>query len=305
MHASANDALVDSNTTTGGVQGPAPRSTLGRVETHSRAVLTGPSSAEAAAETSFANVDIGGVIHIASLVSTADATTNAVTARVHGGTTVAGMTIGGVPATLDDRGLHFASATQPVNAIAGMVAEQALAGLGMQLYLSQPIARVHGANASYLSGSLVLYWRPPSDPNGDTFTLTLGGASAGAAAVPGFGSGPAPAAPPLVPPSATSASGDVGVPSGPTSAAANVGPQSAGSHAAGSHQTGSQQTGSHQTGSSRLAIEAAAETLPHGLSATWPILAVLAAALLALGMRRAPDRVLQRSSNSCPLGGDR
>ncbi|MHB8466480.1 MAG: hypothetical protein ACYDH6_00305 [Acidimicrobiales bacterium] len=290
MHASATGAVVEAEASTNGVQGPAAASNLGRIATHSSTALTGPSSAEAIATSSYANVDIAGVVKIASIIATATATTTAVTANAHGATTVSGVTIAGVPATITDRGLQIGSTGAPANGIANVVANQALAGAGIKAYVSQPIKQVNGAHVSYTSGSLVIFWQPPSDPNHDTFTITLGGASVTASAAPAFDvagprSGPTP--------SPSSAGGGQSVIAEPPVAAASPAPVIVPS---------SRLPGS--IGPTVLDAQPTAAALPTTVSPVWFILAVIGAVLLGVGMRRVPDQAVRRTPTTCPLGGN-
>ena len=43
--------------------------------------------------------------------------------------------------------------------------------------------------------------------------------------------------------------------------------------------------------------------LPRGLAPELPVLVLLGSALIAFGLRKLPDRVLEAPSTTCPLGG--
>lgn len=167
----AADAVLD-----GGAAGSATG--FGRTETHSTAVL------DVAAVTSTARASVkdvalaDGAVTIRSVVSRATATSDGVTASAEGTTVVSGMSVGGVPVTVDANGVHVAGNGTPVDT--GTV-NSVLANLGMHVVLSAPTVTRNGATVSYDSGSLVVSWNPSPD---ESMTARLGGArvTAGASA---------------------------------------------------------------------------------------------------------------------------
>jgi hypothetical protein len=299
MRATAAVTDVDAETFTAGTQGGTPGSTTGRIDTHSHVALTGPASAGVTAGSSYQNVDIGGVLKIASVVATASAATNTVTASAHGTTTISGVTVAGIPASIDDQGLHIGSTTEPVNATAALVANQALAGAGMKVYVGQPTEEIAGAHVTYTTGSLVILWQPPSDSNRDTFTVTLGGASVTAGASPGFGTLTAPVVPSEPNPGPSPGGSSADVPPGGPAALGEAPPTLA------SSQGPALPRPSDVGGPTALAGRSVATGLPHGLSPGWPILALLGAGLIAYSFRRLPDRLVDPVTTTCPLEGDR
>ena len=300
MTASAAADDVEADATTAGAAGPAPATRSGNTETSSSAKLTGPAGAEAVATSTVQHVSLaGGVVTIGSVTSSAKASVANFKGTGSGGTTVFDVRVGGQPAYLDQRGLHLGSNGPgvPVNAIASQLAQQALSGAGMKVAVSQPAIHTDGSRVSVDAGNVVFFWSPPNS-QGETFTATFGGASAAVAASPGFGSG-------AVPDAATSATGGGSEPAAVTpntaSAVSSSGPASS-SSPVGAVPT---RTGRASSPSARLspARAAAPLRLPRGLAPAWPVLVVLGSALIAFGLRRLPDRVLETPATTCPLGG--
>lgn len=301
MTATATPAAVDSDATTVGLSGPAPQSGSGNTETHSSVKLTGAAQAVATAHSVVHNVSLaGGLVTISSVTSTATATTDGVKGTASGGTVVSGMKIAGQPAYVDEHGLHVGQSgpSAPVNSIAAAIANQALAGFGMKVAVSQPQTQAQGAHVSYDAGNVVFYWPVPSDSHGDTFTVTFGGASVSvtaspsesqptlvslppvAASTPGAELPSAPGGTPVLSDTGSGPSSPAAVPSGPSAPVAQASPPAV-----------------------LLTPQRAAATLPKGLSPLLPVLVVLGSILVAGGLRRLPDRVLEASSTTCPLGG--
>ncbi|MEY2569104.1 MAG: hypothetical protein QOE35_3633 [Actinomycetota bacterium] len=158
----------------------------GNVRSSSESALSG-SVGRATATSSADDVDLGGVIKIKSVTSTATAQTDGKTSSGAGGTVVQGMTIADQKAYVDDQGVHIGEQGQPANAVANQVAAQALTGAGMQIYVSQPRLEQNGGTATYDAGSLFVFWKPPNNDSGNVFTMTFGGARVAVTAGEGFG----------------------------------------------------------------------------------------------------------------------
>lgn len=159
----AADAVVD-----GGQAGSTVGS--GNSEAHSTGTV-GDSSVSATARASLREVSLAdGVVKIGSLVSQASAASDGITASASGTTTVTGMTVAGVPVTVDRNGVHVAGQGSPVDT---EQVNSALASLGMTIVLSGPTQTRSGATVSYDSGSLIVYWTPSPD---GSLTARLGGA---------------------------------------------------------------------------------------------------------------------------------
>ena len=149
------------------------------------------------------NIDLGGgVVHIDSITSTAKVVTDGTKATVTGGTIISGATVGGVPVTIDQDGVHVATVSgggNPVNQVLDAGVAAALQTAGISLSLPGPIKKVADAEgdivatgliASLDDSPLVKLIPPgtglPADPTGKT-TIVLGQAAATASAGGAFG----------------------------------------------------------------------------------------------------------------------
>lgn len=280
------DALVQDATAETGTFGP--------TQSHSASRLTDAGGA-VEASSSVEDIDLGGVITIESVRSTALATTDGATSDGKASTVVTGMTIGGQPATVGENGVTIGEQGQPANAVANQIAQQALADGGFEIYLSAPQKEVEGATASVTSGSLIITQTSESGTTG----IIIGQAKASVTGAPGFDVGGG-----LVEPA----------------------PVDPGGFDSGSGGTGSFDTGAIDTGSFDVPPAAPAEVpvdagtgdqvafQPAGVVGGRPvttaavILAILGAGLFAIGMRRLSAGVLAGTTAAavCPLAaGDR
>jgi hypothetical protein len=254
------------------------------------------SSAKAASDSLVQNVSLaGGVVKIDSVSSVAEATTDGTKSGGDAHTTVHGMTIGGQPATIDDKGLHIGSQDQPANAAANQIAQQALGKSGTSITLSKPDKETKDATTSVTAGSLVVSWNTGS---GSIFSVTLGGAEATVTAAPGIDLG--------LPGVAMSGGVDTG--SGlPGATGAGAAPLSAGVPTAGSAGSASPTA---PTGTGATAGRTATPSLQlaaHGrlITTAAVVLAVLATVLVGFGMRRLGDSILAEPAAAvCPLAED-
>lgn len=233
------------------------------------------------------DINLGeGVIKIESVSSRATASTDGVKSTGEAVTVVNGMTIGGQPAYVDQDGLHFGEQNQPVNAIANQIAQQALGQAGFKIFVSTPTKETNGATTTVSAGSLVITQGEGEEGAG---TISFGGAAAMVTGEGGdtsallgettdfgdssdFGSG-------------TGSLGDIG---GGGGGGADVPSTPAGG--------GNEQAiGFQPIGSRGKPIRPGAI-----------ILAVVAAGLLAFGMKRLSDDVLaeQVRQTTCTLEGD-
>lgn len=162
-HAAPED--VHAATTTSLVQTVA--SVAGATTATGQVRLTGPTTVVGEATSSVRDVTVGGVVHVASVVSRARGTSDGQHADASGGTVVTGLTVAGQGVTLDDTGLHVAGTGLPA-AQARDAVEAALAQAHLTLALGQPTRQVQGGQVAYASGSLLV-----ASPLG---VLSLGGA---------------------------------------------------------------------------------------------------------------------------------
>jgi hypothetical protein len=157
-------------------------------------------------EATLSNLDIGGgAIHIGSIVSTAKATSDGTKGDASGGTTLTGATIGGVPVTIDQAGVHLTvkDVPNPLNQVLNATVTNTLAQQGISLVLAGPVITKHDSLGDIVDGGLLITLNDsalvsllpasvkssiPVDPTGKT-TIVLGEASAHADAGSSFDSG--------------------------------------------------------------------------------------------------------------------
>jgi hypothetical protein len=245
--------------------------------------IIGESTGAASADSKITKIDIGGVIKIDSVTSHAEAATDGVAAGAPSGSTVVqGMTIGGQPAYVDEKGVHIGQQDQPANAIVSQIANQALSGGGFSFFIAQPQQEQSGTTASYTAGSLVIQWLPPGSSN--EFWFALGGSRVAVTATPGSNfkvPGPtpsvpsAPSAPAAVTPAAPSRPG---ISSTPASSASPSAPT----------------TPSSTNGSKPIAA------VVNGIAGQ-VVLGLLGSGLMFFGFRRVADDIVDRPPSSCPL----
>ena len=185
MHATATASKA---TAVASVQGSdVAATTAGESATSSSVTLTGERTAVASAAGSARDVTLaGGTIHIASVVSTATGHTDGASADATGQTAVSGLTVAGVPVTVDEKGVRAAGttvlppgATDPVTS--------ALEQAQVHISLTSPVKKTSGGEVEYSTGALVI-----ATPLG---TVTLGGAEVVLAATPADATGVTPPAP--------------------------------------------------------------------------------------------------------------
>jgi hypothetical protein len=273
--------------------------TFGPTHVHSN-VATGD-VVKAASNSIVQNVSIGaGAVKIDSVTSTAEAHSDGKKADGTASTVVNGMTIGGTPATVDQDGVHVGDQGQPANQAVNDAAKQALAQSGISMTVSAPTKDVKGSNAAVTAGSLIITFA--TGAGNPTFVMTLGGAEASVAAIPGdespsiadLGTSVAGG------PSDTGGSGDLasldtsptGVSPGGLGVASGV--AGSGSPVAPS---GASSGGDKETSLANATAFAAKPT-----TLGWVLLALIAAGLLAFGLRRLTDDLLaERAASVCPL----
>ncbi|HWC36330.1 MAG TPA: hypothetical protein VG650_16100 [Mycobacteriales bacterium] len=215
MESSASHSLVTASSQT---QAAVPAlGSLGAFSGSSTAKLIGPHSIRAVAQSAVTNLSLaGGAIKIGSLVSHAVVLSNGKTAHGHARTTVAGVTIAGIPVTIDRDGIHLAKSVVPTATVTKLLSTT-LAALHLHTTFTKTLVTHDGGFASYDSGALVLTYHP----NDSTYSITLGRAAVQVNATPSLLSdafSPPPAAPgtPATSSGRASGSGSVGSPPGST-----------------------------------------------------------------------------------------
>ena len=131
----------------------------------------------ASAQSSASGIDLAGVVHIDSVLSTASATSNGGAPTDTGSTIVHGMTIAGQQAYVDANGVHTGAPGKPSDPVAVQQVNTALSAAGLQIYFTAAHDIVVGQVSYYYAASILFFWAPPGDTGKDSFTLSLGGAA--------------------------------------------------------------------------------------------------------------------------------
>jgi hypothetical protein len=254
--------------------------------------LTGPNTAVVDAVSVMRNVSLGGgAVTMSSVTSIAHAVTTGKTATGNASTTVQGMKIGGVPVTVDDKGVHVQGQGQPLPSLDAL--NSMLKQSGFQLVVADPTKVIKGASAQLFSGQLIFTQDNPqytSNANDGKAIVTVGGASinADSSLAYVYQQGPVPLPQASLPPATTGG----GLPpattgGGGSSATGDVPPpQVAASNAA-----------------LPPLLAAQRSSLPGGLSAGWVVAVLLGSGLLAAGLKRLPDELFTDRGPACSLGG--
>lgn len=276
------------------VDAPGTGST-GSVASDSKVTLS-QSLGTAASSSKVSNIVLGpaGLITIDSVQSQATATTDGVNAKASGKTTVSGFKVLGQPATVDDTGVHFGPANDPLNKQLNDAAAKALSKAGFVIVLSQPSGTPNGPAVDYSAGSLVIVWTGGSGAQAQQFGVTLGGAFVSVNSSPGFdvsqpttdtGAGTSPDLGSSGPPTAgvvpSSSSGPVSAPSNTPASAAPSTPSAV------SRPLGRQQ----------------ARPISYfgGVAPVIVALVLVGGAAAGFGMRKLSTEVLAETPTACPL----
>jgi hypothetical protein len=288
MTATATADRVEATAAIGSAQAT-PLGSFGQISSRTSTQLTGVSTAEAVAHSEVQQIDIAGVLKIKAVVSDARATTDGVRAVPSGKTTVVGATVGGVPVTIDERGVtvqgnNLAFPSQVTDGV-----QSALKQAGITLALSSPIGKADGANVVYNAGALIVFWQ--QQPN-QSMALEIGGAQVSVASSPGYDLGGGPVVGPQPQPEPVDKPVDTVVPPAFTDGGTTP--------ALGFIDTPAPATAGEQP----IAAVPVAQrmALPSGLSPWYGVLAALGSLLVLAGLRRLPDRVLAVPATACPLG---
>jgi hypothetical protein len=280
LKAHADPVLAQATATMKSADGAAGFS-FGNAETVANSVI-GDSSVAASADSKITKIDIGGVIKIDSVTSHAEASSDGVAAGAPSGVTVVqGMTIAGQQAYVDDQGVHIGQQDQPANAVASQIANQALNAGGFSFFIAQPEQEQSGAAAGYTAGSLIIVWKPPSNPSENMFFIALGGSRVAVSATPASTFNlPSPAPLPFAgsSPAAVTPSRP-GISSTPATSASPTTPTA---------------TPSTSIGAKPIAA------VVNGIAGQ-VMLGLLGTGLMFFGVRRVADDIVDRAASSCPL----
>jgi hypothetical protein len=185
----------------------APLVSFGSVTGHSSAQLanSGALAVGDALET-IGGMDVGAglpglpanvaLLHIDSLVSTVHVQSDGTKGSGKGGTVISGVTVAGMPATIDQDGLHVGPVNQPLGSLLAPIADTASRLLGQfkfKVFVTQPVEQTQGSSESLTLGGVKILF---TTPDGSSFQITMGKA---AAAVDGSPNEPFPALPAIPP----------------------------------------------------------------------------------------------------------
>ena len=163
-----------------------PGGALGASSAVARHTLDRDGKLVARGQSFLSNVDIGGTFHAGSIATSA--TEQSVSGKTPTGSsaiTVHDLVIGGQKAYVDSAGVHMGEPGKPAGPAAIDAVGQALVGAGMQIYFTSPQKVTIGGVSYVYSASILVYWAPPGDSNGDVFTFSLGGDAIGMVVSPG------------------------------------------------------------------------------------------------------------------------
>ena len=277
LEAAATNDRVTASSRTGSQQ--LPVGTVGAFSGDTSTVLTGATSARGTAKGLLNDLDLaGGVIHVGSVTSTAEATTDGIAADGKGTTTVSGMTVAGVPVTVDQDGLHVAGQGTP---LATQTVTDAVQALGLTAVLTQPRVTRSTGQVRVTAGALVLSYTQGAS----TYAFTVGRAAVGLTASRTGSDAVVPTLPVVSAPAGTGS--DL-----PRADGQPAFPDSAGTPPAVA-------SGGGPLPAVVATVAAAVGSLSHGASGLATAGLLLAAGLLVAGLRRLPDRVLAVDDAEC------
>jgi hypothetical protein len=310
MSAQATDRDVAAEADVGSSISPAGGFSTGPVKAASEVSLTGSSLVRVSATSEVQNITLaGGLITIKAVSSTAQATTDGVSPQASGTTVVAGLSVDGVAATVDQDGVHLASASSPAGPAAVVAAAAALSQAGLVFYAGRPLTTRSGGAISYTSASLMALWTPSSSSG--TFSVTFGGLTVSADATPGTGSTFTTGAGAF--PLAGASSGRASVPipatgagtaTTPSVAAAPSIPAGGTAPPATSSPAAAPRLGGPPAAASNPPVDLPAQSLgavSRPLSAGWLVLALIGALAIGIGSTALPDRMLGDTRSRCKL----
>jgi hypothetical protein len=267
--------------------------TFGSATAHSLTKI-GANLVSTTATSVVSDIEIGGIVHIGKVTSTATASSDGTTGVGGGKTTFEGFTVGGMAVNLAGSTLTVGPAKLPLATVLDQL-NPGIKNFGLQIVIGPPENTVNGSEVIHHSGAVTIAWTPPQ--SGQTFVVTLGGAFARATAVSGFADNTPPVLGPTAPTDAsggTSAGGGSIEPSGPLSAPSTGG--SIGSSAT---------TRAPKAGSRPLDSAPAGETTKEfsGIAPALVILGLAGIGAGAFGLGKIPDDVLAEKAalSTCPL----
>ena len=186
MHARVEGPLAEATASSEGFDGAGSEFlTFGDVQTVSRSeVIDGEVVVTATAVVT--DIEIGGVITIDSVQTTAIARSDGADGSNSGAATVSGLEIAGQPARVDEDGVHAGSSRSdnPADAVAQAVIDQVLSNFAdafvVEMYMSSPSTRDEGPIQEYRSGALIITMQvgDPDAGQGGDGVMAIGGSNA-------------------------------------------------------------------------------------------------------------------------------
>jgi len=298
MSARAAGADVSADSGVGALNG-LPLLGLGSVTSHAESVVDGP-KATARAMSTITDLTIGenlpvpglpvpagvALLAVDSITSTAQSVSDGATGTPAGTLEIAGVRVLGMPATIDDTGLHLQGQTQGLGAALDPLratAEKALSALHFQASaVAAPVLQHQGSAAGATVAGIVISFQTP---DGASYQITAGKAVAGADASPSI---------------SIDLGGDL-LDTGLLGSLSDVLPLSVGGVALPEFTAPSTVAASPAVNSPGVAIRA---VLPAGtpIGPALALFALIVAAGLAAGLMRVSDTALQEaaSGTACP-----
>ena len=153
----------------GTVGGSVSQSTITMEESTAKLIATATSTAE--------HLSLG-VVTIGSATSTAQGVSvSGARPTMSGGSTFSDLQVAGQQAYVDATGVHLGGPGKPAPSPIVAMVDKALIQSGMSIYSTAPAQVTIGGVSYYYAPSIMLYWVVPQDSNGDSFTVTVGGAA--------------------------------------------------------------------------------------------------------------------------------
>jgi hypothetical protein len=240
-------------------------------------------------------LEIAGVLRIGSLEATATSASNGGgPAKVDARTIISGVNVLGIPASIDGKGLTLQGANAPLGPVLEPVlqgVEDALADLAFTVDVLAPTSSVNGPQGAASAGAVVIKFTMGGALE---WTITLGGAVSSVNASGGFGDVPfeLPEVPlatlPIEPGSVLGSDLAVGDSSSATSTTELAAPPARGA--------------ASDTGETAGFLNTSAGF--GGLDGAAVVAIGILSIILAAGLRRLSDNVLEAAASACPLEGN-
>jgi hypothetical protein len=327
MSATATPTHVHSESAAGGSGVQLIGPVIGNTDATTNISVTGPKKVVVTSTNTIHHVNIDKMISIDSLTTRLRAVTNGHTSHGTQRTIIGGMSVAGIPVTIDSKGLHVAdkgpvaTPLAPVTTLLGTVlptttitttavsaVNTALKAAGISMSLTPASMKSHKGHIKMVSRALVLKLSNTSytgQANSTGTLLVLGAASIDALATPGFPAG-------SLPPASSPPSSGGGTPAGTTT---TTGGSTGSVGTAGTPGTPAI-PGTPATVSTAPAVAGAPSSsapektqltaasplpLPSGLNPAWIVVALAVAGLGAFGLKRLPDKLLSAAGPNCHL----